>query len=207
MNNKKEIARITNLHYTFANQYNEDPKAFEALMTKDIPDWKFVQGNRGVLVVDKGDKRVISVKGTDPTHPGDILSDVALAAGLHKSNKQFIDRKNQIKSILRESKGKDVYLTGHSLGASIASYALASSPSIARNIKEAHLFNPGSTPMFEATLKPRPENVTLLEDKIHTYKHEKDIISKTAGKYGSVYITRKEKKGVSPHSILNWVTH
>lgn len=205
MNEAKEMARITNLHYLF-DEYNEDPKAIESIMNKDLPDWKFIQGNRGVMLLEKGDKRVISLKGTDPKHAGDLLSDVALATGLHKANKQFIDRKNQIKNIMRSSKGKyDVSLVGHSLGASIISNAMATSPSVLRNTTQAYLFNQGSTPIFEATLNPKKENVSMMEEKTKHYKHSNDPISKTSGKYGETFITRKNKKGISAHSILNWV--
>lgn len=205
MNEAKEMARITNLHYTFANEYSEDPKAFEARMQKDLPDWKFVQGNRGLLVVEKDNKRVISIKGTDPTHAGDLLSDAALATGLHKYNKQFIDRKNQIKSVMRVSKDKDVYLAGHSLGGSIALNALTSSSSILRNTKGAYLFNQGSTPIFESTLKPAKENVTMLNEKIKNYKHANDLISKSAGSYGETFIKRNKKTGAKAHSITGFI--
>jgi len=156
------------------------------------------------MVADKGNKRVISIKGTNPKNASDIVSDLALAVGLHKSNSQFIERKNQIKDIMRADKDKEYYLTGHSLGASIGSYALANSPSILRNTKKAYLFNQGSTPVFEAMLKPRKENVTMVEEKTKHYKHANDLISKSAGKYGETFVTRKTKKGISPHSILQF---
>jgi hypothetical protein len=203
----KEMARIAKLHYDYANQFSEDPKKFEDIMMKELPNWdiKHELSNRGIMVADKDNKRVISIKGTNPKHAEDIISDLALATGLHKSNKQFIERKNQIKDIMRRDKDKEYYLTGHSLGASIGSYALASSPSIARNVKNAYLFNPGSTPIFEAMLKPRQENVSLLEEKIKTYKHYNDPISYTAGKFGEVFTTKTNKKGLNPHTISNFI--
>jgi len=207
MNEAKEMAKITKLHYDYANHYSEDPKKFESIMMKELPDWdiKHELSNRGIMVAEKGNKRVISIKGTNPKNAEDIVSDLALATGLHKSNKQFIERKNQIKDIIRGDKDKEYYLTGHSLGASIGSYALASSPSILRNTKRAFLFNQGSTPIFEATMNPRKENVTMLEEKIKHYKHANDPISKSAGKYGEVYTLRTKKKGLDAHSILNFV--
>lgn len=206
MNEAKEMARITKLHYDYANQFSEDPKKFESMMTTEAPGWNLQKelSNRGVLVADKDGKRVISIKGTDPKNATDLVSDLALATGLHKSNKQFMERKNQIKDIMRGDKDKEYYITGHSLGSSIAAYALASSPSILRNTKKAYLFNQGSTPLFEAMLQPRKENVTMLEEKIKHYKHANDPISKSAGKYGEVYSMRTKKKGLEAHSILNF---
>lgn len=206
MNESKEMARITKLHYDYAETYNEDPKKFEEMMEKEAPGWKVHHeiSNRGIMVADKDNKRVISIKGTNIKSPKDIISDLALSAGLHKSNTQFIERKNQIKDIMRADKDKEYYLTGHSLGASIGAYALTSSPSILRNTKKAYLFNQGSTPVFEASLKPRKENISMVEEKTKHYKHAEDLISKSAGKYGDTFITRKTKKGISPHSILQF---
>ena len=206
MNEAKEMARITKLHYDYANTYSEDPKKFEALMSSNAPDWVIRHdiSNRGIMVADKGNKRVISIKGTNPKNASDLISDLALAVGLHKSNAQFIERKNQIKDIMRADKDKEYYLTGHSLGASIGAYAMTSSPSILRNTKKAYLFNQGSTPVFEAMLKPRKENITMVEEKTKHYKHAEDLISKSAGKYGETFVTRKTKKGISPHSILQF---
>jgi len=200
----KEMAKITKLHYDYAN--TEDPKKFESLMVKELPDWTLQDelSNRGLMVVDRGNKRVISLKGTDPKNITDLVSDAALATGLHKGNKQFIERKNQIKDIMRADKEKEYFITGHSLGGSIGAYALASSPSILRNTKRAYLFNQGSSPLFEAMINPRKENITMMEQKIKHYKHVNDPISKTAGKYGEIYQLRTNKKGLDAHSILNF---
>lgn len=199
----KEMARITKLHYDYDI---EKPNKFKELMSKELPDWTIQDelSNRGLMVVDKDNKRVISLKGTNPKNINDLVSDTALAVGLHKGNKQFIERKNQIKDIMRADKEKEYYLTGHSLGASIGAYALASSPSILRNTKKAYLFNQGSSPIFESTMNPRKENITMLEQKIKHYKHVNDPISKTAGKYGEVYQIRTKKKLLNAHSILNF---
>ena len=198
----KEMARISKFHYDYAN--TEDPKAFEASIA--LPDWTIQHelSNRDLLVLDNQNKRVISLKGTDLKNPNDIISDIALATGLQKSNKQFIERKNQIKNIMRADNDKEYYLTGHSLGSSILVNALTSSPSILRKTKKAYIFNQGSTPLFESSLNPRKENITMLEEKIKNYKHTNDPISKYAGKFGEVYMVRTNKKGLNAHSILNF---
>lgn len=207
MLSSKEAAKITSAHYGY-DQFSHDPKLFESKMKEELPEGYYINyglSNRGVMVAEKGNKRVISVKGTDPSNPKDLLSDFQLALGLHKSNTQFKERKNQIKNIMRQNPEKEYHLVGHSLGSSIIANALASSPSILRNTTKAHLFNQGSTPVFEAMLNPRKENISMVEEKTIHYKHADDIISKTAGKYGDVIISRKKKKGINPHSILNWI--
>lgn len=207
MLSSKDAAKITSAHYGY-DQFSKDPKLFESKMTENLPEGFYVNyglSNRGIMVAEKGNQRVISVKGTDPSSPKDLLSDFQLALGLHKSNIQFRQRKNEIKNIMRRNPEKEYHLVGHSLGSSILANALASSPSILRNTTKAYLFNQGSTPAFEAMLKPRPENVSMVEKKTIHYKHADDILSHTAGKYGDVIISRKKKKGMNPHSILNWI--
>lgn len=206
MNEAKEMARITKLHYDYADVHPDDPKKFNSIMKAELPDWIIRDdlSNRGVMVADKDNKRVISLKGTDPKNVNDLVSDAALLTGLHKSNKQFIQRKNQIKDIMRADKTKEYYITGHSLGGSIGTYALANSPSILRNTKKAYFFNAGSTPIFEAMIQPRKENITMMEEKIKNFKHKNDPISSTAGKFGEIYTLRTNKKGLNAHSILNF---
>jgi hypothetical protein len=47
---------------------------------------------------------------------------------------------------------------------------------ILRNIKKAYTFNTGSSPVFETMLKPRKENVTMVNEKLEHHKTKADII-------------------------------
>ena len=204
----KEAAKITSAHYGY-DQFSHDPKLFEKKMKEDLPEGFYVNyglSNRGVMVAEKGNQRVISVKGTNPTNKSDLLSDLQLALGLHKSNIQFRQRKNEIKNIMRREPEKEYHLVGHSLGGSIITHALASSPSILRNVKKAYTFNTGSLPAFEATLKPRKENITMLNEKLEHHKTKGDIITAIPSRFGeTIFRKQKSRNPLTAHSITNFV--
>jgi hypothetical protein len=181
---------------TVISAINELPKDFYV---------NYGLSNRGIMVAERGNQRVISVKGTSPTSKSDILSDLQLALGLHKSNIQFRQRKNEIKNIMKRDPNKEYYLTGHSLGGSIITNALASSPSILRNVKKAYTFNSGGTPAFEMMLKPRKENVTMLNEKLEHHKTKADVISSTPSSYGETFFHKqKSRNPLTSHSITNF---
>jgi hypothetical protein len=203
----KEMAHLTNLHYLY-DKYSKDPKMMESKVISQMPKGYRINydlSNSGVLVVDKKKDRYISVKGTDPYNPKDLASDFMLSLGLQKSNPQFQERKNHIKGIMRNDPTKNYYLTSHSLGSSIVLQSMVSSPSIRNITKKAYLFNQGSTPVFEATLRPSREVEDILNKKIESHKHANDFISKSAGSYGTTYIHRNKKTGLEAHSISNFL--
>jgi hypothetical protein len=203
----KEGAKITSAHYNF-DEWSHDPKVMEQKIKSDLPSDFYVNyglSNRGVMVAERGNQRVISVKGTDPTNRSDILSDLQLALGLHKSNIQFRQRKNEIKNIMRRDPEKEYYLVGHSLGSSIITNALASSPSILRNVKKAYTFNTGSTPAFQAMLKPRKENETMLNEKLEHHQTKSDPISAFGNRFGTtIFHKQKSRNPFTAHSITNF---
>lgn len=207
MISSKEAAKITSAHYNW-DEWSHDPKTMEDKIKQELPKDFYVNyglSNRGVMVVEHGNKRIISVKGTNPTSKSDLLSDLQLAAGLHKSNIQFRQRKNEIKNIMRRDPDKEYYLTGHSLGGSIVTNALASSPSILRNVKKAYTFNSGGTAAFEASLNPRKENVTMLNEKLEHHKTKNDIISATPSSFGeTIFRKQKSRNPFTAHSITNF---
>lgn len=207
MLNSKEAAKITSAHYNY-DEWSHDPKVMEEKMSKDLPEGYRINyglSNRGIMVAEKGNQSIISVKGTDPKSKSDILSDLQLALGLHKSNIQFRQRKNEIKNIMRRNPEREYYLSGHSLGGSIIENALASSPSILRNVKKAYTFNTGSTPAFQAMHKPKKENVTMLNEKLHHYKTKADVISATPSRFGDTYyVKQKSRNPLTAHSITNF---
>lgn len=203
----KEASKITSAHYNF-DEWSHDPKVMEEKIKNELPKDFYVNyglSNRGVMVAERGNQRVISIKGTDPKNKSDLLSDLQLALGLHKSNIQFRQRKNEIKNIMKRDPEKEYFLTGHSLGGSIITNALASSPSILRNTKKAYTFNPGSTVAFEAMLKPRKENVTMLNEKLEHHKTKADPVSIHPASYGETFFHKqKSRSPFSAHSITNF---
>lgn len=202
----QDLAKITKAHYLY-DKYNG--KELEDQLAMELPENYIVHNglsDRGVLVTEKGNNRVISVKGSNIYSPGDLWADTLLAAGLHRSNSQFLDRKKKIKDIMRNDPTRDYYLTGHSLGGSIITQALVSSPSIRRNTKKATVFNPGSTPAFEAALKPRKGVDDELKDKLEIHRHKNDLVSKSAGDtVGQVFLHGNGRKGyLEAHTLGNF---
>lgn len=208
MISSKEASKVSSAHYNW-DEWSHDPKTMEEKIKQDLPKDFFVNyglSNRGVMVVEHGNRRIISVKGTEPTSKSDLLSDFQLALGLHKSNIQFRQRKNEIKNIIKREPNKEYYLTGHSLGGSIVTNALASSPSILRNVKKAYTFNQGSTPAFETSLKPRKENISMLHEKIEHHKTKADVISATPSRFGeTIFHKQKSRNPFTAHSITNFI--
>lgn len=202
-----EAAKITSAHYNW-DEWSHDPKTMEEKIKKELPKDFYVNyglSNRGVMVAERGNQRIISVKGTNPTSKSDLLSDLQLAVGLHKSNIQFRERKNEIKNIMRRDPDKEYYLTGHSLGGSVITNALASSPSILRNVKKAYTFNSGGTPAFELSLKPRKENITAINEKLEHHKTKADVISSTPSRFGeTIFRKQKSRNPLTAHSITNF---
>lgn len=207
MLSSRDAAKITSAHYNF-DEWSHDPKTMESKMKQDLPEGFYINyglSNRGVMVAEKGNQRIISVKGSSPTSKSDLLSDLQLSLGLHKSNIQFRERKNEIKNIMRREPEKEYFLTGHSLGGSIITNALASSPSILRNVKKAYTFNSGTSPAFEAMLKPRKENETMLNEKLEHHKTKQDIISATSSRFGeTIFRKQKSRNPFTAHTITNF---
>jgi len=135
------------------------------------------------------------------------MSDIHLAIGKSSSDKQFKRRTNEIKKIYSGiDNNEDKYLTGHSLGASIAAHAMTKSKSIRDNTKSAHLFNTGMTPSFNKELQKdlKKEDKKELKSKVTQYHVKNDPISAalTIGPQIGKVKTSKQT-AASSHSLDN----
>ena len=199
----QDLARLNRYHYKYDKYSNED--ASRRIQNKlKGSGYTLVRGKRGIAEYnhDSGFK-VISVKGTDIKNHKDIISDVKLGLGMSKYDNQFKSRRNKIKDILKENKGQDSYLTGHSLGASIITSSMSKSKSIRDNVKGVHNFNTGYSAMFNKELKKdlNTEDKKILNKKITHHHRTDDIISKslTDDAVGKV----KQYEKVSDNPITN----
>ena len=95
----------------------------------------------------KDKSNVISIKGTDKYNPRDLISDVKLGLGIQSSDKQFKERRKQVKEIHRNHNG-DKFLFGHSLGDFIITGMMARSKSVLNNTKIEY------TSAFHNSIKP-----------------------------------------------------
>jgi hypothetical protein len=178
----KELAKLNKYHYK-VDKYGKD-EAIERINNKlKGSNYKLEKLSRGVAHYKHTDgHNVISVKGTDLKNKKDIFSDIRLGLGLSKYDRQFKNRQNKIKNILRETNKGDInYLTGHSLGSSIITSAMTKSKSIRDNIKEAHGFNTGYTGLFNKELKKdlKPSDKKIIKKKLTHHHIKGDVISES----------------------------
>ena len=207
MPNVNEMAKLTQSHYSV------DGKKGKKKITKkaDALGYDVVSVNRGVVHYKNRDdgSNVISVKGTDVSNMKDLVSDAKLGLGLSSSDKQFKQRRNEIKKIYRNSEG-DNYLTSHSLGSSIALSSLAKSKSIRDNTKSSYGFNTGYTPAFHSEISKGLSKTDKKEIKgIHTNYHVSGDLVSTAlidKSLGEVQVVKAAKGStiLDKHSLENF---
>ena len=201
------MAKLSQIHY------NIDSKKAKKKITKkaDALGYDVVSFNRGVVHYKNRDEgfNVVNVKGTDITNFKDLVSDAKLGLGLSSKDKQFKDRRNEIKRIYREAEG-DNYLTGHSLGSSIALSSLVKSKSIRDNTKKAYLYNTGYTGLFHDELNKGLSKTDKkeLKDKITHYHTRNDVVSTalTDKSIGEVKVVKAPKDAtlLEKHSLKNF---
>lgn len=213
MPSKSDLAYMTQLHY-LVDKFDTDKatrKINRKLAKHGLNDYSVQSLNRGILhYKNKTDNsNVISVKGTNPLNVKDLISDVKLGLGFSKHDKQFRDRKNEIKRIYRNNTGEN-YITGHSLGGSIATNSLIRSKSIRDNTKQAQLFNTGYTPLFhnELTKGLSKEDKKQLNKTIIQNHTQGDIISESLklGSIGKVkYETNSSINPLVKHGLETYI--
>ncbi len=180
--------KLTNLHY-YVDLHDKD-KATKKI-NKKLKDtgYQLQKLKRGVAHY-KNDEghNIISIKGTDPTHYKDLLSDVNIGLGMTKNDRQFNKRQKDIKKIYKTiPENEKIDITGHSLGGSIATSILSNSESIRNRTNKAELFNTGYTKQFHKSIKNDIDKTTRrqLNDKITHHHIKGDIISEQL-KEGSI---------------------
>ena len=101
--------------------------------------------NKNAVVLEKGNQVVISYRGTDIKNPSDLLADTEILLGRDKIkvflNDRF-DQANQLyQTVKKEYPGKEITLTGHSLGSAEAIYV-----GTKNNVRSVS-FNEGTSPL------------------------------------------------------------
>ena len=203
-------AELSQLHY-HVDKHGKKKGAKKIDKALEGSDYSLEKLKRGVAVYrHKDGSSVLNVKGTDVTNKRDILSDIRLGLGLSKHDKQFSSRKKQIKDHLKKEDPKSVTLTGHSLGGSIATSAMAKSKSVRDNVRSAELFNTGYTKEFNKEINKglSKDDKKLLKNKLTHHHTEGDVISTALTNRGTIGRVKKIKSDdVNPlkkHSLSNW---
>ncbi len=202
------MAKLSQIHY------NVDSKKSKKRITKkaDKLGYDVVSFNRGVIHYKNRDEQfnVINIKGTDITNFKDLISDAKLGLGLSSGDKQFKDRRNEIKRIYRDTQGQENYLTGHSLGGSIGLSSMVKSKSIRDNTKKAYLYNTGYTKLFHDELSKdlKKQDKKELKDKVLHLHTKGDVVSTalTDKSIGDVKVVKPQKDAtlLQKHSLKNF---
>tara|TARA_R110000772_G_scaffold258818_1_gene376185 strand:+ start:1920 stop:2555 length:636 start_codon:yes stop_codon:yes gene_type:complete len=197
MPDSNDLAKLTQLHYLIDKHGKK--KATKKINKKlDGTGYTVSKLKRGVANYKHEDgHNVISVKGTDVKQKKDLISDIKLGLGFSNSDKQFKQRRNDIKNIIKTNDG-DNYLTGHSLGASISTSAMVKSKSIRDNIKKADVFNTGYTKSFHDEMSSglKKSDKKELKNKLTHHRTKGDLISNAlaSNNIGEVKTYKQESK-------------
>jgi len=202
------MAKLSQIHY------NIDSKKAKKRISKkaDKLGYDVVSFNRGVVHYKNRDDgfNVINIKGTDITNFKDLVSDAKLGLGLSSGDKQFKQRRNEIKRIYRDTQGQDNYLTGHSLGGSIGLSSMVKSKSIRDNTKQAYLYNTGYTKLFHDELNKglSKNDKKELKDKVLHLHTKGDVVSNhlTNERIGDLKVVKASKGStlLQKHSLTNF---
>ena len=137
------------------------------------------------VVSESPDEVVIAYRGTDFSNPNDVLTDFSILMGRHRGGHIFFpdmipdrfNRANELYQRVKEKTNKDITLTGHSLGNTLALYVGR------QNAENSVGFNAGAS--YNDVLIGKLCKMTggCDDNKIHTiYTTGKDFIS-----YGNLF--------------------
>jgi hypothetical protein len=118
---------------------------------------------------------IISHRGTDLADPKtarkDVRADLNIALGNKEADAMHKRRTKKTEAIVKSIKKKDpehdIFLTGHSLGGSTSSHAIASSKVVRDNVKEHHTFNSGSSALQKKPDVTPEVRAQLMEKSTH----------------------------------------
>lgn len=179
-----ESAEIAKIHYRYQvgeNKERQDKYAKRKLGRLGY-ELDSANTNKDVLTATRGNNVHINYTGTNVNNPRDLLSDVALATGVQRSNQDFKSRRKQTRDIMRQYdnklEGKAEYsLSGHSLGGSHALNNMSQSKSIRDRVKSVHVFNPGYSKPFHESIKVNKEIKKELDKKVNIHRMKGDVVS------------------------------
>lgn len=178
---------------SYSDQAPEDYTKQADLSSPEISTYKhntkshYIISHRGTSVADKNTARK------------DVRADLNIALGNKEADAMHKRRTKKTEAIVKAIKKKDpehdIFLTGHSLGGSTSSHAIASSKVVRENVKEHHTFNSGSsalqkkpdvTPEVRAQLMEKSTHHSVKGDEISAH-----VSSNLIGKQKKYASTKK----------------
>lgn len=133
----------------------------------------------------------------------DIRNDIAFGLGLTKIDPRFKRRTKNTERVIKDLAPSTFTMSGHSLGAGTAQYAIANSRKIRQNLDEAHTFNSAANPVLNADLQVSKKDKKILDDKVTHHRIKGDVVSAgfnvsvPFGKVKKYNVPHDEKRGKS----------
>lgn len=168
------------------------------------------------VIYETGKDLVFACRGTIPTVVGDIYLDKKIYLNTLDKTDGFIELNRRLKSIIN-STGKNVYLTGHSLGGALAFQLLKDNID---NIKKCYGFSMGIAQRQASSLKAESamcnsilsfvkskkdcELRKKIESKLVIITASNDPISILSRFSGFKNVIHVKSQGMNPHSLSNF---
>ena len=125
---RKELLKFANIAATTYDNPKDSTKKFKA-QGYDIVEFFNIKGAQGYLLKDANSQHVLSFRGTEVSQPSDVLADLKAGKNLEASGgKVHVGFKGELDKLwpsIEKSLANidNVYITGHSLGAAMATIA------------------------------------------------------------------------------------
>ena len=202
---KNSVSKLDKNQQLYADMAYE---AYQRSDSKDnidgyMKDKSFSQINSIVYTNDSS--VILSIRGTNPKIPEDILSDISVATGNLKTSKRYKEIAKRFNDIKIKYPNKKYIIVGHSLGGSLALQLLIDNPN---SIDSIHIFNPGtSIDDIKRGLSMKIGKLIginyykKISRKIHIYRVTGDLISLTSrflpGNYTDIQSNTFDRHGMN----------
>jgi hypothetical protein len=205
------LAYVNHLHYDVPQ---ENPNNAYNYIDEKVGDKGFIvdrnNSDHNILTLYNNTDNLLSISHRGTSKGDDVISDLAFGVGMEAYNSQFDERKKKTKHIMMSYNEQQpaTYLSGHSLGGATINYTIANSPSIAKNMTEAHTFNPAVHPYNDNLKIENKEHLNMLNKKTTHHRAGGDLVSKwtsSNNQFGKIkkYKVNKKNQGTFASHRLN----